>query len=331
MSAVDSSSTYCPRKNDPESSGRRDFLKGATALAAGLLAAPTATGAGPTPLPTMKIAGHEVSRLVSGGNPLFGYSHFNGLLDRFMVDYFSDDQLVQYMLACEKAGITAWQSNYPQPLERQLPRIRDAGCTLQWLALADTWDIEHNDFRADTVWPLARKAIERACGHKPIAIAFRGEETDRLLKQGRMDVVRDFLNCAHDAGLAAGVSAHNPAVIETVEHNGWPADYYMTCFYRLTRTQDEFRKEFGLAPVGETYVASDPERMCRVIRQVKKPCLAFKILAAGRRCGSPKAVREAFEFAFKNIKLTDGVIVGMIPCFTDQINDNAQTVREVGA
>jgi len=331
MSAADPPSTVCPRNNNLQSSGRRDFLKGATGLAAGLLAAPSAKSGGPGPLPTMKIAGQEVSRLVSGGNPLFGYSHFNGLLDRFMADYFSDDQIVHYMLACEKAGITAWQSNYPQPLERQLPLIRAAGCKLQWLALADTWDIEHNDFRADTVWPLARKAVERAAGHKPLAIALRGEETDRLLRQDRMDVVRDFLNCAHDAGLPAGVSAHNPAVIAHVEEHGWPADYFMTCFYRLTRTPEEFRKEFGLVPVGETYVASDPERMCQVIRQVKKPCLAFKILAAGRRCGSPKIVREAFEFAFKNIKPTDGVIVGMVPRFTDQIGENTQTVREIGA
>lgn len=331
MSAADSHSTFCPREDNPTCSARRDFLKGATALAAGILAVPAAKGDNSGPLPTVKLAGHEVTRLIAGGNPLFGYSHFNGLLDRFMADYFSDDQLVEFMLACEKAGITAWQSNYPQPLERQLPRIRDAGCKLQWLALADTWDIEHNDFKADTVWPLARKAIERAAQHQPIAIALRGEETDRLLRQGRMDVVRDFLNCAHDAGLAAGVSAHNPAVIETVEHSGWPADYYMTCFYRLTRTAEEFRKDFGLAPVGETYVASDPERMCRVIRQVKKPCLAFKILAAGRRCGSPKSVQEAFEFAFKNIKPTDGTIVGMIPRFTDQISENARIVREVGA
>ena len=331
MSAADSPSTFCPRSDNPACSARRDFLKGATALAAGILAAPGAKADNSGPLPTVKLAGHEVTRLIAGGNPLFGYSHFNGLLDRFMADYFSDEQLVEFMLACEKAGITAWQSNYPQPLERQLPRIRDAGCKLQWLALADTWDIEHNDFKADTVWPLARKAIERATQHQPIAIALRGEETDRLLKQGRMDVVRDFLNCAHDAGLPAGVSAHNPAVIETVEHSGWPADYYMTCFYRLTRTEKEFRKDFGLAPVGETYVSSDPERMCRVIRQVKKPCLAFKILAAGRRCGSPKSVQEAFEFAFKNIKPTDATIVGMIPRFTDQISENTRIVREIAA
>jgi hypothetical protein len=307
---------------------RREALRGA-ALAFGALAAPVAKAAPAVSLPTVTIAGRSVSRLISGGNPLFGYSHTSGILDRHMREYFTEEQVARYMLDCEKAGITAWQSNYPSPLERFYPRIRDAGCKLDWFALADTFDIERNDFSADAVWPLARRCVDRAAKLKPVAIAFRGEETDRLLRQGRMDVVRDFLNCAHDAGLPAGVSVHNPAVIEHVEEQGWPADYYMACFYRLTRTKEEFQKEFGFAPVAETYVASDPERMCQTIRQTQKPCFAFKVLAAGRRAGSPQQVRESLEFALKNIKPTDAMIVGMYPRFTDQISENARVVREL--
>ena len=71
--------------------------------------------------------------------------------------------------------------------------------------------------------------------------------------------------------------------------------------------------------------------MCAMIRRTRKPCLAFKILAAGRRCGSPEDVRRAFEFAFQNIKATDGVIVGMYPRYTDQISENAGLVRELAA
>jgi len=317
-----------PFPRDSRKTTRREILKGAV-TAAGALAIPVAKAE--AQIPTVTIAGQKVSRLIAGGNPLFGYSHLNGILDRHMREYFTDEQVVRFMLDCERAGITAWQSNYPQPLERQYPRIRDAGCKLQWFALADTFDIERNDFSAESVWPLARKAVERAAKLQPIAIAFRGEETDRLLKQGRMDVVRNFIACAHDAGLPAGVSAHDPAVIERVESQGWPADYYMCCFYRLTRTREQFQKDFGLAPVGETYVASDPERMCRTIRQVKKPCFAFKILAAGRRCGSSQQVRECFEFALKNIKPTDALIVGMYPRFTDQIGENVGHVRDLAA
>jgi hypothetical protein len=92
---------------------------------------------------------------------------------------------------------------------------------------------------------------------------------------------------------------------------------------------DERKKEIGVIPVGETYLSTDPPRMCEMIRRTRKPCLGFKILAAGRRCGAPEDVRKAFEFAFQNIKPSDGVIVGMYPRYTDQIGENVGLVREL--
>jgi len=70
--------------------------------------------------------------------------------------------------------------------------------------------------------------------------------------------------------------------------------------------------------------------MCEVIRQVKQPCLAFKILGAGRRCASQEMVRAAFEFAYKHIKPTDAVIVGMYPRRFDQVQANAEYARQFG-
>jgi hypothetical protein len=313
------------------SSTRRGFLKGTTTLAGGLLAASLTKGSESRSLPTIALGPHQVTRLIAGGNPLFGYSHTSGLLDRFMREYFTDQQVVQFMLDCERAGINAWQSNYPAPLERQLPLIRQAGCKLQWIALADPWDIDRSAITAETIWATAQKCVVRAAKHRPVAVALRGIETDQLWKERKLEVVRDFVNYVHDAGFLAGVSAHHPTAVETLESKGWPIDFYMTCFYRVTRTPEDFRQEIGMIPVGETYLAADPERMCRVIRQAAKPCLGFKILAAGRRCDSAEQVREAFAFAFQNLKPTDGVIVGMFPRFSDQIGENVRLVRELGA
>jgi len=78
------------------------------------------------------------------------------------------------------------------------------------------------------------------------------------------------------------------------------------------------------------FFRDDPEVMTKVIRQVKQPCLGFKILGAGRLCSSQEKVRTAFEFAFANIKPTDGVIVGMFPWYFDEIGANAKYVRELG-
>jgi hypothetical protein len=78
------------------------------------------------------------------------------------------------------------------------------------------------------------------------------------------------------------------------------------------------------------FYRNDPQVMTRVVRQVKQPCLAFKILGAGRMCGSQETVREAFRFAFANIKPSDAVIVGMYPRFFDEIGANARWVGQYG-
>ena len=66
-----------------------------------------------------------------------------------------------------------------------------------------------------------------------------------------------------------------------------------------------------------------------VIRQTKKTCLAFKVLAAGRLADSPQKLEKAFRFAYANIKPQDAVIVGMYPRFKDEIHENTDLVRRM--
>jgi hypothetical protein len=54
-------------------------------------------------------------------------------------------------------------------------------------------------------------------------------------------------------------------------------------------------------------------------------------MAATRNCGTPESVRAAFEYAFTNIKPTDAVVVGMFPKYRNQVEENAQYVREMTA
>jgi len=310
---------------------RREFLKGATAVAVGLMATPLAKGEAAPALPTVALGASQVTRLIAGGNPLYGFSHFNRLLDDFMRGYFTDEQVVKFLVDCEKAGINAWQSNYREAARRQMPKVRDAGCKMHWVCLADPWDFGGSASSPKDMIAGAMKCATEAAKVKPIGMAHHGVATDRHWAAGSLDLIKDFLNHVHDLGFPAGVSTHNPDVIDAVETKGWPVDFYMGCFYRVTRTGEEFQKEIGVQPVGETYLATDPERMCRALRQAKPPCLGFKILAAGRKCDSPVQVRQAFEFAFKNLKPTDATIVGMCPRFKDEISENVRIVREVAA
>ena len=117
-------------------SSRRDFLKGATTAAVGLMV----TGglrAEPAPsLPSVQLGAHRVTRLIVGGNPIYGYSHFNRQYDQHMREWFTDERVVELLLNCERAGINTWQASFNYDMKRQFPKLRAAGGNIQFICLA---------------------------------------------------------------------------------------------------------------------------------------------------------------------------------------------------
>ena len=84
-------------------------------------------------------------------------------------------------------------------------------------------------------------------------------------------------------------------------------------------------------PIGEIYLPSDPPRAFKVISATKKPCLVYKVLAAGRRVGNKAEVKGCLQTALENVKPTDALIVGMYQQFGDQVGSNTALVRELCA
>jgi hypothetical protein len=153
-----------------------------------------------------------------------------------------------------------------------------------------------------------------------------------LHRQNRLNVLRDLLRRIRDKGVLVGLSAHNPALIQLAEEQKWDVDYYMCCLYYLTRPRDELQKLLGKdVPLGEVYLPSDPGRMFQVVQAARKPCLVYKVLAAGRRISSAAEIRQCFETALANIKPTDAMIVGMYQQLGDQVGEDTAMVREICA
>ena len=84
-------------------------------------------------------------------------------------------------------------------------------------------------------------------------------------------------------------------------------------------------------PMGEVYLTSDPPRMFKAIRNTKRPCLAFKILAAGRLSERRPWVEQAFRETLESIKPSDAVIVGMYDEYDDQPAQNAALAHRYGS
>lgn len=304
-------------------SNRRDFLHQAVGTAAGVALATSADGAqqpAAAALPTIRLGQHTVTRLIVGGNPIYGHSHFNRLLSRYYTDWHTPERVLELLRRCEQVGINTWQNSYAERTLADLDRYRQAGGKMHWLCLG----------KGD--WDTRPELIDEAAKRKPIGIAPHGALAERLHRQNRLNVLRDLLRRIRDRGVLVGLSAHNPALIQLAEEQKWDVDYYMCCLYYLTRPRDELHKLLGKnLPLGEIYLPSDPPTMFKVVQATKKPCLVYKVLAAGRRINSPAEIRQCFETALANIKPTDAMIVGMYQQMGDQVGENATLVREICA
>ncbi len=291
------------------STNRRSFL---TKIAAGAMAAPSAA-AEPSALSTIKLGKHEVTRLIAGYNPIGGHSHSVPKLTALMKDWFTLERTIEYVHRCERQGIDTWQASIDKKVFAALRAAWDQGSKMKWMCLMSEAD------------PAQWKEI---IDLKPIAVVHHGGVTDRVFRSGEEVKIRDFLKKAHDFGVLAGVSSHRPMNIARVEDSNWEQDFYMTCFHEVTRDEEKVKAGLGDLPIDELYLRGDPQRMATVIRKVIRPCLAFKILAAGRACNNRASIEKAFQFAYANIKKTDAVIVGMFPILTDEIAEDAALARK---
>jgi len=299
--------------------GRRDFLKKVSAVPAAMMVAGSTGGESAEPveqpkLPQIKLGPHSVSRLICGANPFNAGSHLSVFVNHQMREYYTPEQVLKTLRRCQEVGINCWQSGTGQIEMYQ--RFLDEGGQMHYMAIAAG----------------SSAGIEKLAAGGCIGIAHHGETTDGMFKDGRIDEMNDYLKRVRDSGMQVGVSTHMPDVVDTVESKGWDVDYYMTCIYERHRSVEALEKLLGQAPipVGEVYLPNDPPRMFRAIQATKRPCLAFKILAAGRLSERRQWVEKAFQETFESIKPIDAAIVGMYDRYSDQPADNAAMVKRFG-
>jgi hypothetical protein len=268
-------------------------------------------------LPTIRLGNHDVTRLICGGNPISGISHYSSEMDRDMLYYYTMPRLQELLDECWRQGINTVQTRGDRHTMRMYLEHRENGGRMQWIAQTAS---EFADIHAN---------IDQICDFEPIAIYHHGTHTDNSWHEGKIDQVADYLKSIHDRGVAAGIGTHIPEVVAYAEEHSWETDFYMCCFYNLARGYKAAPAVERHAYEEERYPEGDPDRMTAVMREVKKPCLGFKLMAANRKCGTPESVRAAFEYAFANIKPTDGVVVGMFPKYSNQPAENAKHVAEI--
>lgn len=272
-------------------SNRREFLKslGATAVAgrlAGLTSSHCAAAEVPQPraLPRVRIGSLEVSRLIIGGNPFSGNSHFSSQVSREMREYYTNERIKQVLETAADEGVNTCLARADDHIMGVWNEYRrEGGRVRYWIAQT-----------APERKPPERN-IDETIAHGASAIYIQGVFVDRYFASGKLEDLRPLLERIRAAGLPAGMGSHRPDVLPVAERLGLPVDFYMQCFYNLTQRK-------GI------YLAEDRARAVETIQSLSKPVIAYKILAAGRN-----EPHEAFSFALARIRPSDAVCVGVFP------------------
>ena len=124
---------------------------------------------------------------------------------------------------------------------------------------------------------LKRQSTTRSVWHHTVVALVTG-----ALRENRLDHLQDILKRIRDTGTLVGLSVHDPRLLHIAEDEDWDIDYYMTGLYNLHGGAEKFREKFGYAALGEIYAREDRNEMCKAIQRTDKPCLIFKVLAAGQ-------------------------------------------------
>jgi hypothetical protein len=283
---------------------RREFLKETALISAAVAAYRTVEGqkeAAPSgnSLPTIQLGSLRVSRLILGSNPFFGFSHGNPqATGDAMRKYYTEERIMSVMDEAAEQGIQAvWTPAYDHWI-RVWNRYRKNGGKLKiWIGQPDRFE-------------AMKEHITRCAKNGGKAICIQGECAGRAIREGKLELVKEWLQLIKSHGLPAGLASHHPEYILKAEEKDLPAE-----FYHLT------------VGIPDSYREKDRKKALETIRRVDKPMVAFKVLGAGRFLP-----REAFPRVLAQLRPKDGMCVGVFPAKNPhQLHENAALTKRLSS
>ena len=270
-------------------------------------------------LPTGTLGQYKMSRLIMGCNLISGYAHARDLIyaNTLFKAYNTDQKILETFHLAEMAGInTSFITNENIPIFNKYLKLY--GGKMQ--TICQTY-LSPDDFYGD---------INLAIDNGATALYIQGGIADRFVKEGMVDLLGKAIEYIKKKNYPAGIGGHSLEVIKACEREGIPADFYVKTFHHdkyWSAHPYEKRVEFSVD--NKKYADHDlihdnmfdlfPEETAGFMSTVKKPWLAFKVLAGG-------AIEPAvgFRYAFENG--ADFICVGM---FDFQVIDNINTVNRI--
>lgn len=319
--------------HNAEKMTRRNFFKGSLVAVAGattMFASIRDTDGAENPeqkqttpteqekVPLGSLGNAKISRIMLGGNLVSGYMHCRDLkyVGALFRAYVTEEKLMETFKLAEQYGINTVFETGGEYVEKYNRRFNGK---MQFIP-----HIKVEDGQSDSA---LREHIKRQAATGAIALYVWGVAGDQLVQAGKIDLLKKAVEMAKkETNLPIGVGGHSLLVPMTCEKHGVPCDFYVKTLHSddyPSATPKHLRKEFIWLTGGEGWYDNmwciNPEETIQFMKEVKKPWIAFKVLAAGAIYP-----RQAFPYAFSNG--ADFIAVGM---FDFQIRENAILAAKV--
>jgi len=233
---------------------------------------------------TTNIGGLEISRMVCGSNPFFGFSHFSAAKDAWFKRYFTTERIVEILHKCSEYGINAVVSG---PVERMHEAIvsleQQTGYHFYWFCTPGSSSDSLEQLLAGVQWS-ADHGAEFCLPHQSC--------TDNRMNvpELRIEGLTEFCQRVRELDMIPGLSTHRPETVRVADEGGYDIETYVQIYN----------------PIG-FLCQVETDWVQRVINNAKKPVLCIKPLAAGRVM-PPTGLR----FVYETIRPVDTVAVGFL-------------------
>lgn len=296
---------------------RRQFITNSVlaGAAAGVAPVPVRAAAATSSqaaMPTGRIRDLTLSRLISGGNLISGWAHSRDLqyVPSLMRAYNTPTKVLDTLELLERNGVNAIIADPRKNVMDVFARYwKERGGKIQWIAEGhpgvDDW----------------KTNIKQSIDFGAKAVYVQGVIGDRWLKEQRLDLLGQCVQFIKSQGVPGGLGAHQIEVVVESEQRRFDPDFYVkTCHhakYWSARRPDQ--SQMVIDNQADNYWDMDPERTVRVMSELEKPWIAFKILAAG-------AIRPESGFRYALERGADFICVGM---FDFQVEANVALARSL--
>jgi hypothetical protein len=228
-----------------------------------------------------------------GGNLLSGYAHSRDLtyVAELMKRYNSDAKIMETLELAETHGINVINSWVRDGIS-QLQQHWKRGGKMKWISQARV--------TPDGGFDQFKKAADLGA----VAIHVTGDVADALVREGKLDTIAKTLELVRSQKCQAGIGAHGLRTIVECEKAKLNPDFYIKTLHSHEYHTAPKADDTGDLGRYDNSWCKDPEEVIDTMWGIRKPWIAFKVMAAG---AIPP--NRAFPYAFNNG--ADFVLAGM--------------------